>query len=332
MKLDRSVWIILVFLSSVFGACEKPETPITLPPKGNAQVDRVDMGEDYENQIFYSLQNQQAVFTSKVSSWDLAFETDANGFHVFINGGENLFIYNTHKTDIASVKTGDAVALADTTWDFDAPCGLKDSTAVGDWSDSYGNSKMEIYMLKFSDNTYKKFVIKSVNNYNYVLAFGDIEANTLDTIVVPKDEQYNYSFFSFNNGGTIVYPEPPKNSWDIVFTRYRYIYTDLNNFPYLVNGVLLNPYNTYALADSSVTFPTLSYNASLSASAYSNHRDVIGFDWKMYNFNTGMYQVNPNKCYIVLNQNNQYWKIHFLDFYSPTGVKGSPSFEYVRIQ
>ena len=96
---------------------------------------------------------------------------------------------------------------------------------------------------------------------------------------------------------------------------------------------MLNPYNTLALADSSTAFEQLSAGTALTqAAGFSNHRDVIGFDWKKYDFTTGNYQADLKKCYLIRTQDNEYWKMRFVDFYNTNGVKGSPAFEFERIQ
>src|SRR5690606_16212037 len=100
---------------------------------------------------------------------------------------------------------------------------------------------------------------------------------------------------------------------------------------YVVTGVLLNPHNTSAITDSLTFFQNIAFNASSLQTSLSNRRDIIGFDWKKYNFTTGNYEADLKKCYIVRTQQNEYWKIHFIDFYNINGVKGSPSFEFERI-
>jgi hypothetical protein len=323
--------ILLLILGLLFSSCEKKESAITLPPKTTAQINRVDMGEDYGEQIFFDFETGLSVKTSKVNSWDLAFESSPTGYHVFMNGGKNIFVYNTQSTNASSIQEVNALLVDEAAWRFDAPCGLPDSTGVGDWRDGAGNSKKEVFIVKLMDGSYRKIVIDAVTDSSYVLSYGDINSTSLSTIIIPKYSIYNYSYFSFDNGGTLVNPEPPKETWDIVFTRYRYIYYDLNNFPYLVSGVLLNPYQTYGTADSSTSFTAITYS-SAAANEYTNQRDVIGFDWKTFDFGTYRYNVKQNKCYVIKTRKKQYWKIHFLDFYSSAGLKGSPSFEYERIQ
>lgn len=323
--------ILLAFIGSCWLiSCEKQEQPITLPPKGSAEIDRVDMGEDYDKQIFYDLESRKIIKTSSVNSWDLSFETAPDGYHVFVNGGRNIFVFNTHKSNAADIAPNYEYTIADNQYKFDSPTGLPDSTAIGEWRNVNSVSNKEVYLLRFYPDVYKKIILKSVSATQYELMYGDLGATELKTIIIPKDPTYSFSYFSFDNGGSVVMPDPPKTDWDIVFTRYRYIYYSLNNFPYLVSGVLSNPYNTWVSPDSVNNFTAI--NAPAPPNTYTNKRDVIGFDWKNYNFDNGRYEVRKEKNYIIRTQENAEWKLHFLDFYSTTGMKGSPMFEFERIR
>src|SRR5690606_33909099 len=134
----------------------------------------------------------------------------------------------------------------------------------------------------------------------YVLEYADIEENIAHMVHIPKNENYNYSYFSFADGGKIVQPDPPKNTWDIVFTRYRIVYYDLG-MTYTVNGVLLNPYNTTAAEDTTTRFAEMNSEKALQLS-YSNHRDIVGYDWKVYNFTTERYVINQHVNYVIKNR------------------------------
>jgi hypothetical protein len=328
MRLERYGSLFLLFLVLLVTSCEKAEKAIRLPDKGPAQMVRVDMGEDYEDQIFFDFETGQPVMTSKVFSWDLAFENGANGYHIFINGGKNVLVYNSQMTNPDLVLNTSSVGTED--WRFDAPSALPDSTAIGEWRNTSGQSKNEVYLIKLPGDVFKKIVIESVSSTEYVLQYGDM-SGPMNTITISKNDAYNYSYFSFDNGGHIPMPEPPKATWDIVFTQYRFIYYELNNFPYLVNGALLNPYNTTGKVDTLTPYENIDYNHVLNSGPFSDHRDVIGFLWKKYNFGNGRYEIMPGRTYIVKNRNAQVWKLKFLDFYSPTGLKGSPSFQFERI-
>lgn len=329
MRLERYIAVLFFSMVMVFASCEKPEKAIQLPDKGSAQLARVDMGENYENQVFFDLENAQIVMTSKVLSWDLAFENGPNGYHVFVNGGKSILVYNAKTQDPTQLLGTPIVNTGD--WEFDAPSALPDSTAIGEWRTISGTSKNDVYVIKLPNEVYKKIVIESVSATEYVLKYGDINDAELKRITIPKNDAYNYSYFSFDNGGSIPMPDPPKGTWDLVFTQYRYVYYELNNFPYLVNGALLNPYQTTAFCDSTNTFDAINHENMPDPAMFSNHRDVIGFAWKRYNFDNGRYETLTNKTYLIKNRNGQVWKLRFLDFYGPTGLKGSPTFEFERI-
>jgi hypothetical protein len=336
MRLGKYI-SILIILAVFFASCERAEDPVPLPPKGSAQIARVVTGEDYEDQVFFDFESGQIVATNKVRSWDLAFEAGATGYHVFMNGDNNIYVYNAQTSDVSSITSANSLQFVDkASWKSDAACGLPDSTGVGEWRDATGKSKEELYIVKFdkgmpSEHIYKKFIVKSVSSTEYVLLYGELSSSQLETIVVPKSASHSFVYFSFDNGGTIVNSEPPKDTWDIVFTHYRYFYHDMSNFPYLVSGVLLNAHNTEARLDSTTPFASVVHNSSLSSASFSNHRDAIGWTWKKYNFTNGLYEVNTSKVFVVRNRKGQYWKMRFLDFYYPAGIKGSPSFEYERI-
>lgn len=331
----RSIFVAAVLSLFIFSSCEKKESPVILPPSNGSQMATVSMGIDYETQIYFDFSTNSVVKTIPYKVWDLAFETDKDGRHVFMNGAKNIFIYNTHETDPSKISDGYQYGIKDTSYSLDAPCGLPDSTGVGEWYDATGTSKNEVYLVNIkSEKTYKKFVLKSVNETGYTLAYGDLADNDLKTITIPKNNDYNYSFFSFGNGGEVVNSEPPKATWDIVFTYYRYIFYDLD-MPYLVSGVLLNPYKTSAFLDSTTEYTQLDYSTTTNR-VYSNHRDAIGYTWKDVKINTqtntAEYTTRPDKVYVVKNRNDEYWKLHFIGFYDENHVKGNPSFEFERIQ
>ncbi len=332
MKILRLSALFIV-LGLLFASCEKKEQPVTLPAKGAAQVARVEMGEDYTDQVFFDLETNSIVTTSTVAGWDLAFESGAAQKHIFLNGGNDIFVYNTHTSDIDNVRLPDNLSAGD--WKFDSPHGVSDSTAIGDCFNNTGLSKNEVYIVKLNPSlfadTFKKIMLLSVDNESYIMRYGDLKGGDVKTIKIPKDPNYNFTYFSFSDGGSVVHPEPPKNTWDIVFTRYRHVYYELNNFPYIVSGVLLNPYNTTAYKDSSAGYQNIDINTIAHAS-FVPFRDLIGFDWKTYDFDNGRYTVNPKKTFIIKTRKDEYWKLHFLDYYNDKGIKGSPSFEFERLQ
>ena len=221
-------------------------------------------------------------------------------------------------------------------WLVDMPDGDPARTAIGEWCDASGEGKGEIFVVRGFDNTdLHKTRLKSVNDREYVMEYAAINEYAFKTIVIPKQSEFDFTYFAFANGGQIVYPAPPKQEWDLLFTRYRHVYEDLENFPYVVSGVLLNPYSTTAYEDSTGVYDAMDMN-NIPYNAFTKKRDVIGFDWKVVLFdpNTSKaeYKIDARKFYVVKTSKGEYWKMKFHDFYDKDGNKGSPAFEYIRVK
>jgi hypothetical protein len=98
----------------------------------------------------------------------------------------------------------------------------------------------------------------------------------------------------------------------------------------LVTGVLFNPSKTYSTQVFDKPFEAISSSDILSPIA--NQRiDNIGYNWKRYDFDQGYYITDPSKNYVFRTQNDKMYKLHFLDFYSQQGEKGTISFEYSEL-
>lgn len=316
--------LLLLFL---FTSCEKKEKPITLPAKGDGNVMQVDMGTDYDYQFYINLEQQRIVKVSEVQTWDIAFESGLTQYHVFLNGAKSVAAFNTNKTNFADVGYNDTLQ-AKTQWAFDSPIGSADSTAIGDWKIS-----KPIYILRLNESGSKlrKFQILSEDQFQYQIAVGDIGSTTPAYLTVVKNFNQNFTYFSFDFLNTIQNIEPDKSTWDIVITRYHHTFYDQSPaLPYQVNGILLNPTNTSAYKDSLLEYSSIDKNIALSM-PLSSYRDVIGFDWKTYDIDKGIYTIVKKYNYIIKTQNDIYYKLHFLDFYNSAGVKGSPKFEFTRL-
>jgi hypothetical protein len=240
--------IIFIVAVCLLPSCEKDEKALVLPPPTGASHASVDMGWNgiiYERQIFFDFDTDTVVFTSDWTSWDLAFEASPDGRHVFMNGGNGVFVYNMHTQDMQQV-TELPAHITSTSWQLDASCGLPDSTGIGEWCGAGGTTKGEVYIVQAPQGTYQKMRILALDASGYTIEWAPLEdKGTPATVHLAKDPAYNYVYFSFAKG--IVNPEPPKNTWDVVFTRYRpliYDNTTKQYIPYSVTGVLLNPYNT----------------------------------------------------------------------------------------
>ncbi len=325
--MKTSYLLYLSLLLGLFTSCEKRELPITLPSRSDGMALQVDMGETYEYQYFVSLETQQIVHISKVKSWDLAFQSGPNEHGIYLNGAKQMAAFATGKTNFDDVNISDTTQI-EGHWKVDQASGELDSTAIGNWKD-----KDQVYIIRLDakGDQIRKFKIVEEDLFQYKIALGDINATTPTYFTVLKNKDQNFTYFSLDFLSTVPNIEPNKNTWDLQFTQYNYTFYDQNPpLPYVVNGVLLNHYSTFAYHDSLNEYNGINKDFVQNL-PYSDKRDIIGYNWKSYDRDLNLYTVEKKYNYIIKNQENHYFKLRFIDFYSPQGVKGSPKFEFKEL-
>ena len=314
-------------LSFSFGSCEKKELPAPKHAPGNTINAAVDMGPTYKWQVYFSLRNNKEVGKNLKTAWDVGFETTPEGYHVTLNMSKSMFAMNTNKTDFSTVTLADTSGFYEHR-QWDAPSGDLDSTAIGDW-----RNKQNVYIVDLGFNElgqalgFKKIQLLSVNDSDYTFRAGDLSSMALTTISIKKDSTYNFCYASLSAGQAVTGIEPPKKDWDIVFTQYTHIFHDPFT-PYLVTGCLLNRYHTMAYSDTLLNFNNIN-SSNLRSADFSDAINVIGYDWKT--FTGSQYVTNSKISYIIRDQFGQDYKLHFIDFYSASGIKGSPKWEYQQL-
>lgn len=306
----------------------KEDEPIVLPPHGNALMQTLSMGTDYSTQFFFSLKQQRVVHSSSVNSWHLAFETTEDGSGILINGGIGMAVVRTDKTDFSEIGKGDYEGQL---WLQDDPNGKLEESAFGDWNENE-KSRDKIYLVRLDqlNEVVKAIKIKSVNIYEYIFEIADIDNGKVLEYKIHKDPTRVYSYFNLQSSQVQGDVEPIKESWDLLFTRYGFTFYDQNPpLPYIVTGVLTNPKATVA-KDSLENFYEIESDFLTQCNLVAE-RDVIGFDWKYYDFDLGIYHIRQDYNFIIKTQGAEYYKLRFLNFYDDNGLKGTPTFEYNQI-
>ena len=160
------------------------------------------------------------------------------------------------------------------------------------------------------------------------MLFRSLKGGTAASGIVVKEPGVNFMFFSIKKGS--VFPtEPSKQSYDLIFTQYTtLLFTDKGiPYPYLVTGVLLNRFNVEVSVDSTAGFSGITREKALTMS-YTKSMDAIGYDWKFYNFTTGVYTIRPNLNFVIRSISGLHFKLRFVGFYNKDGLKGYPIVEY----
>ena len=318
----------LIIIGSL-ASCKKRELPVPAHDPGNVTTATVNMESDYRWQIYYSLQSNTVVSRNRKTAWDVAFEASPAGWHVVLNSAKFMMAIPLRgKSVLAGVTAADTAGYsAGKRWD--APSGNLDSTAIGDWRAVDGTYIID----RGYDETgrvlgFEKLQIRAVSGQAYNVVYAPLGSSATREITIAKDDRYNLMFLSFDSSATTII-EPPKASWDMVFTQYTHTFYQPEYQPYLVTGCLLNRAGVSAVVvDSARSFSGMEYS-DIGDATFSQAINIIGYDWKAFTGST--YLTNAAKSYIVRDAQGYYYKLHFTDFLNSAGVKGNPKWEYQRL-
>jgi hypothetical protein len=304
--------LLLVFLSS----CLK-EKPIERADFGEVQTIQVNMGETYQTQIFYDLENLEIIDTKDKDAWDLAFSGSDTSNHVILNTAKIM-----GATFLPNASLSDNLSISGVSWVYEHHEGDSELSPFYDWENKVG-----VYLINGGFNHLGQTQPNHALQLNLVNGALEIQYRRLNqqeirTVTIPKMSNYNFYALNFANQ-SLHECEPPKNTWDIVFTVYTHIFDD--NHAYAVNGVLLNR-NAVEAAKISGSPEDLTFDEAISF-PLSARLDVIGYDWKFFDMQAGIFTIVPNFFYLVQSRNSARYKLKFVNFYNEQGIKGFPTFE-----
>ncbi|MBL7941192.1 MAG: HmuY family protein [Flavobacteriales bacterium] len=313
----------VAFTSMLLTGCLKDEIPVEPFDRGDVQTAMVEMGDTYGKQIWFDLGTKSAVRVADKDIWDIAFDCRDGHNLVYLNAALLAQATATSKEVLEEVNQDD---IDNAFFKPDHQSGAEDSLAIGDPTTG---SKVYVihrgYDTNGSDLGHIRIQFISVVDGMYAFRWGPIGGTEVFTSQVMKDAQYNVVGFSFTTHEAVL-TEPPKANWDICFTQYVHVFYDPYT-PYLVTGVLINPYEVEVAQTESLPFSSMTYDEAMNL-AFISERNAIGYEWKYYDFDAGLYAVNPDLVYAICDTEGIYYKLHFIDFYNDAGEKGAPTFEF----
>lgn len=315
---NNLLWIGVLFALS----CEKEELPVDPPEQGESQINEVGLGEDYRNQLYFDLETNTVVSSNLKTAWDLAWASTEDEEYVTLNTSKGMGVYRSVE-DFAS--TNDVSGVE---WRYDHQSGRLDSTAVGEWwNDQYVYVFDRGYDETGTHLGYFKLEVLSSNYLSIEIKYGDLSDNTGNTLTIIKSSTTAFTYFSVENG--VVDIAPLDEEYDLIFTQYTHVFTDPIT-PYVVTGVLLNREKTTATIVDNMAYEEIDLNVA-SQFDFSADLDVIGYDWKTFDFDEGMYKIDSNMIFIIRTSEGYFYKFRFTGFYNQMGLKGYPSFEFQQL-
>jgi hypothetical protein len=337
MKAIKPIIVILGFLliAVCLQSCEKAEKPYSLAKKPGDSVVliQVNMGEAYENQIYINFLDSNFVKnTVKNNCWDLGFDCNPNSKNIWINGGKGVLIGSIGRDNfIPNINTNKV------NWRWDASSG-GDSIVLKNWFNEFTQHSCDsIYIIDRGSEAetgfrYYQFKLRMVDPFTFAIEYADSKGKFISSSIIPKDISKSNVYFDFKSGKSLNF-EPRVNDWQFCFLRTRWIYYDFSPpLLYTVTGIHINSKLFSVALDSSLNFTDIC-KSDMSRFVFSEKRDAMGFDWKVYDFDKGRYITRNYVNYLLKmhGPNPKYYKLRFIDFYSTQGVKGSPKFEVIEI-
>lgn len=308
----------------LFSSCEKDELPVQKHSSGDVTTTQIELGSTYETQVYYSLSSNTIVSTNHKLAWDLGFEASKDGWHVKLNTGRGGAIAQTTETDFSKI-----TSEKDLKWKHDVSSGNLDSTAMGDYRNTNWVYVMDRgYDADGNHTGYFKFKVQVNSDNSYTIRFAELSSNSILERQVLKNEAVNFVCFSFEQK-QVVNIEPPKESWDLFFGHYTHLFHEPYT-PYLVTGVLLNPYKVVASKQNEISFSDITLKNSKDLELTPT-ADIIGYNWKVFDFKAASYTVFADSNWVIKDRLNRRFKFHFIDFYNEKGEKGSPKFEFQEL-
>lgn len=288
----------------------------------SAQVvsDIVTTGEGYTNQIWYSLANGE-VGNAPKDNWDLAFEISGFTASIRYNEQKGMAVYASPYS-IADWAAVDTTGMANNwevlhddpkSWergafnmysssDFDLGWGIYNVVTHVIAGDS-------IYVVKLANGNFKKLRIDNLAAGTYNFTYADIDGQNEISAALVKSQFSGKNFGYYNlETNEVVDREPLSEDWDITFTKYIDLVGPDATTPYGVTGILQN-----YTAETAEATETPVDDAVWSDFSFSDEINVIGYDWKYFDFSLG-YVITENLSYFIMDQNGSVYQVVFTGF------------------
>lgn len=297
--------------------------------------DSVSLGTSGADQVWYSLENGEAG-RAKLNEWHLGFVTEGMSADLFFNdaAGNTLKVYPGGIED----------------WDTFDTTGYYNWTVLNNgynsWKGafSYASSGAQLdygwgaYSIATHNLTGTRIFVVKIGTEFRKLKVDELLSRTGDyTITTAKLDGSDEQVIKFNKNaasgkllgyidiltGKVLDREPAAGEWDLVFTKYLDLVSDIR---YGVTGILQNDGVTVATATPVDNPEEFTDTTGLGFSANIN---AIGYDWKAYVFAEGKYVIEDSTVYFVKAKTGAIWRVIMTGYASAGTVQ---SFKKAKLE
>jgi hypothetical protein len=326
-----------LLVCGLLGSCE--QEPL-LPGKFiSDQLGQLHLGDDngieYQYQLYFDLSTGKLMAKNSRDVWDIGFSCGSEP-NLLINPAMFQAVASTGETDFNKTYVASGYHFQyqrpDTYYrkgflqtDFNGQGVPQGEVFLLDLGRDLQNQKRGIRKLQLLDYT----------NGKYTLRVAELNGGNEQLLEVQTNSTYNYQYLSLNSPDTVLSLEPPKELWDLHFTKYmERLWDGEDTVDYSVTGCLINPFNCAAY-DAGAEDSVLTYGnveaADVRGAAFETRSNAIGHEWKYYDLDAGAYQIRGGNLFLVKDTEQQVYKFHFIGFYDAQGRKGAVSFEYLPL-
>ena len=324
------------------------------------RTDTIVMGQGYKNAVYYDLEKGTKT-AAPMTQWHLAHTTVTRDNCLKINhmAGFEVYAYpNGDNKDFATMDTAGWKSWRKFYNDIhEHEKGAFNQQKTSMWDFSWGvydpNTKEvtgdSLYLLVATNpgfNTvYLKFMpIKQLINGDFIFRVATLDGSTdkTDTLFQADGRDKTYKYYNFYNGK--VQPEPNRNDWDILFTRYYAptvppgggtpvmyptvgVESKRGTRVSKITDVSWTDFSDFYMKNAMKVDSALTQGNALSV---SKDLTKIGGDWKSYDNTTRVWTIQKQWLYIIESVNiattgndTSHYFLNFEDF------KGSATGEVI---
>jgi len=294
--------------------------------KAQSINDSTSMQPLYTNQVFYSLDNGE-VSNIDNNNWSIAFSVSGNGAagsSILLNEATStLWAYPSDTSQWNSFDTTNfslwkRLLNTDTTWTngaFNVYRGAVSTFDMG-WGILNPNNNFwtfgdSLYLIKLSDNTYRKLWIVSLKSGAWEFKYANIDGSNEQVITFNKSTYPNKNFVYFDIiNNQLIDREPNNNSWDLTFVKH----TDFVNPPgtYVSVTSVFSNKPIWSAKAHEVDFATAS-TSTTPQTAFNKRINNIGREWKKFSSATG-WVVYDSIAYFLYDNDSSFYRIVFTGF------------------
>jgi len=311
--MKRIIYLVIAgFLTIGLNSCEKNST--TLVTKS---ID-LSMGATYANDVYYRLSDGLTTQVPR-TNWDIAFSVPAREAAILINSTSGVvlkafpvaegWLWET-PIDTAGYYTWTSLTNSDTTWTegaFNANATGHPNYGWGIYNEMTHNlTGSSLYIIKTRNGSFKKIWIenKQSADQKYTFRCADLDGSMeMSHTINCAGKTNNFVYYSIDTQAEVV-REPATDKWDLLFTKY----ID-NTIHYTVTGVLQNSgvkaLESTDIDPASTSFPSTGFNTAIS---------TIGSDWKTFDMDTFVYNIDDTRVFFVKDQDGKIYRIRFTSF------------------